>query len=338
MMQQKVTMKTIADAVGTSVGTVDRALNNRGRINSEMKARILQTAEELRYRPNLGAKQLKKDRLFSLLIVTSRQPTQFYQALNQGFADALDEVLDFGIRCEYVYADVMQSEEFAGMLAHLNISEFDACVMDAALPQTAMFRKRLQRHGILSLLVNAAGAEGADGGTSICVPPARCAELAADCLAACAGRAARPCLLVTDRSDRFFAAAEAAFTAAMGGHPNIAVTAVDVSSLLREPARLQDPQLLVYLNHRVTETELALLRREDVRAQLLCFGADEGAALLLRTGAAFAAIYDDPYQQAYKSIKIAVQQLIRNYDDVDAQLSLPPAVLYPTSLQDLPTV
>lgn len=47
-----VTSQQIAELAGVSRGTVDRALHNRGRVNPEVAARILQIAEELGYRPN----------------------------------------------------------------------------------------------------------------------------------------------------------------------------------------------------------------------------------------------------------------------------------------------
>ena len=46
-----VTIQQIAEAAGVSRGTVDRALNNRGRINPEVAKQIRQIAEEMGYVP-----------------------------------------------------------------------------------------------------------------------------------------------------------------------------------------------------------------------------------------------------------------------------------------------
>ena len=44
-----VTLQQIAEAAGVSRGTVDRALNNRGRINPEVAEMVKKTAEEMGY-------------------------------------------------------------------------------------------------------------------------------------------------------------------------------------------------------------------------------------------------------------------------------------------------
>ncbi|MBR2461451.1 MAG: LacI family DNA-binding transcriptional regulator [Clostridia bacterium] len=49
----KITTTQIARICGVSQGTVDRALHNRGGINSETRARVLEVAKEYDYRPNI---------------------------------------------------------------------------------------------------------------------------------------------------------------------------------------------------------------------------------------------------------------------------------------------
>ena len=44
-----VTIQQIAERAGVSRGTVDRALNNRGRINPEVAEMVKKTAEEMGY-------------------------------------------------------------------------------------------------------------------------------------------------------------------------------------------------------------------------------------------------------------------------------------------------
>ena len=53
-----VTLAQIAALAGVSRGTVDRALNNRGRVDAKVAARIRRIAAELGYRPNRAGRQL----------------------------------------------------------------------------------------------------------------------------------------------------------------------------------------------------------------------------------------------------------------------------------------
>ena len=43
----QITLKQIAERAGTSVGTVDRALNNRGRISPSTKEKIIKIANDI---------------------------------------------------------------------------------------------------------------------------------------------------------------------------------------------------------------------------------------------------------------------------------------------------
>ena len=57
-----VTSQQIAELAGVSRGTVDRALHNRGRVNPEVAARILQIAKEQGYQPNANGQALARTR------------------------------------------------------------------------------------------------------------------------------------------------------------------------------------------------------------------------------------------------------------------------------------
>ena len=53
-----VTLQQIADMAGVSRGTVDRALNNRGRIRPEVEQKIKKIAKELGYQPSRAGRAL----------------------------------------------------------------------------------------------------------------------------------------------------------------------------------------------------------------------------------------------------------------------------------------
>jgi LacI family transcriptional regulator len=77
----KVTTKEIAQICGVSIGTVDRALNNRGGINAETRARVLGVAKQLGYRPHLLARSLATGSTNTIGIVALTLRNPFFSEL-----------------------------------------------------------------------------------------------------------------------------------------------------------------------------------------------------------------------------------------------------------------
>jgi DNA-binding LacI/PurR family transcriptional regulator len=72
--QKKVTLKTIAEHLGLTAGTVSAALNNSAAARSipeRTKQRILEAARELNYRPNFFARTLRLQRTFTVGVIAS---------------------------------------------------------------------------------------------------------------------------------------------------------------------------------------------------------------------------------------------------------------------------
>lgn len=80
-----VTLKDIAEKSGVSIGTVNRALNNTGRISIETQSRILKIAQELNYTPNRAAQALvKKQPLLNIGFVFNGNNNRLYSKLLAG--------------------------------------------------------------------------------------------------------------------------------------------------------------------------------------------------------------------------------------------------------------
>ena len=58
-MSKTITIHDVAKAVGASTATVSKALNGRKDVSAEMRDKVLKTAMELGYRPNVSARGLK---------------------------------------------------------------------------------------------------------------------------------------------------------------------------------------------------------------------------------------------------------------------------------------
>jgi LacI family transcriptional regulator len=106
-LETKVTIKAIAKAAGVSIGTVDRALNNRPNINEEKKQLVLSVAKSLGYSKNILASSLSKKTKLKVALIYPSNPSFFWGKLDQGFKDAVRELEVYGIQFEtYI------SEEF----------------------------------------------------------------------------------------------------------------------------------------------------------------------------------------------------------------------------------
>ena len=93
-----VTAQQIAELAGVSRGTVDRALHNRGRVNPEVSARILQIAKDLGYKPNMIGQALvrtKRDFLLGAILQSAETPTM--QIVAAGVRQAAAELRGSGV-------------------------------------------------------------------------------------------------------------------------------------------------------------------------------------------------------------------------------------------------
>lgn len=99
------TLKKIADLAGVSIGTVDRALHQRGRVNPQVAERILQIAKELDYHPNTVAKSLsiRNRKLKITVIFHIEKPNTFFEDVYSGIIKCKEEIRDFGIFVEILF-------------------------------------------------------------------------------------------------------------------------------------------------------------------------------------------------------------------------------------------
>ena len=92
-----VTLQQIAEKAGVSRGTVDRALNNRGRINAQVAERIREIAKEMGYQPNRAGRALAMSRhSIKIGVIIQSSETPFMKKVLIGTADAKQEVERLG--------------------------------------------------------------------------------------------------------------------------------------------------------------------------------------------------------------------------------------------------
>lgn len=97
------TIQQIAELAGVSRGTVDRALNGRGRINPDVAKKIEQIAEEIGYVPkhrkkqNVQEKPSVQTKKLRVGVVTQLSKSSFMIQVNKGIEKAKKKLQDQGI-------------------------------------------------------------------------------------------------------------------------------------------------------------------------------------------------------------------------------------------------
>jgi LacI family transcriptional regulator len=94
-------IRDIADALGTSIGTVDRALHGRSGVSAKTKTRVLRMAEQLGYKPNIAARSLKLNRNLRIAAVLPREIAAFFDPLRAGIRAAAEETVGMQITLDF---------------------------------------------------------------------------------------------------------------------------------------------------------------------------------------------------------------------------------------------
>ncbi|MDY4488250.1 MAG: LacI family DNA-binding transcriptional regulator [Candidatus Limivicinus sp.] len=124
---KKVTMTMIAEACNTSIGTVDRAINNRAEINPETKNYILETARKMGYK--LPSAKKEKNKL-CLAFISPSKPEGFYSCIDMGMEKAKGELADSGITIERLNFDAQNPASQLDLLAGLDIKKYDGVALN----------------------------------------------------------------------------------------------------------------------------------------------------------------------------------------------------------------
>ena len=77
MGKEPTTLLDIANALGTSIGTVHRALHDNPGVSPITKAKVVEMARTLGYRPNLAARLLSSKRTFRVSVHTLKGTTSY---------------------------------------------------------------------------------------------------------------------------------------------------------------------------------------------------------------------------------------------------------------------
>lgn len=126
---KSVTLKEIAEQANVSIGTVARALNNRGRISAETQHNVLRIAKELGYRPNIMARALSTSKHCKILAIVPKSPSYFFDIVYRGMEDAAAELAGFKFIVNYERPERVNEVSVMDLLNGLNKEKIDGVVL-----------------------------------------------------------------------------------------------------------------------------------------------------------------------------------------------------------------
>lgn len=95
------TLGDIAKSLGTSIGTVHRALHDNPGVSPATKARVLQMARTMGYRPNLAARYLSSKKTLRISVNTLQGTTSFWDEVRQGIREEAASILLENVEVEF---------------------------------------------------------------------------------------------------------------------------------------------------------------------------------------------------------------------------------------------
>jgi len=117
-------IKDVALAAGVSTATVSRVLANKSHIKDETRQRVLDSIEQLNYRPNLIARSLRAQKSAKIGLVVSDIRNPFFTAIGRAVEDAAYEQGYSVLMCntdenpdkEEMYLNLLHDENVAGII------------------------------------------------------------------------------------------------------------------------------------------------------------------------------------------------------------------------------
>lgn len=118
------TISDVASRAGVSTATVSRALNGKSTVDPDLAARVLTAADDLGYRPNGPARNLRRQETAVLALIISDVESPFFTALSRGVEDVAHNAGYSLVLCnsdddpdkEQEYIEVALQERVAGVL------------------------------------------------------------------------------------------------------------------------------------------------------------------------------------------------------------------------------
>ena len=144
------TLADIARALGVSKMTVSRAINNHPEISPETRARILETAQRMNYRPNQFARALTTNRSYLLGVVVPDLMHSYFAEICRGIESVAKPLGYQNLICSTDEDAANEEDEIEALLPRTD----GLIVASSALPSETKFYRRLTRERAKLVLID----------------------------------------------------------------------------------------------------------------------------------------------------------------------------------------
>jgi len=313
-------IKQIAETLGISIGTVDRALHGRSGVNAETRAKVLKTAEKLNYRPNVAARNLKLNRNLRLAVCLPEQIASFFDPLRNGIRKAAADAL--GVRVEIDFQMYPRLGEGDLQLLEDNLKrEYDGIILTPGNPRKIdPILRQIAGRGTPVMCV-ASDAPHTPHLTSVCVDAYVSGGIAAELLAIRLVQEGSVAVVTGDLNTldhaeklRGFAATLAVMAPRLQLLPAVEsheqpeqAYRYTLSLLTRKP-----PPLGIYINTANSLPVIAAIEERDLlgRVQLVTTDLFPEIVPLIESGGVLATLHQRPFTQGKMAFETLVRYLV----------------------------
>lgn len=309
----KVTIKEVAKEAGVSIGTVDRALNGRGRISPETKQKVMDAVRKLDYHKNVYASAVRKCSKTKILIINAKNPNRYMNIFTKTFHEQAEEYAGFGLELEFVFAETLGANDMLRTVESIQVEAYDGILINASGPELEKFINKAQAANVPVATFNSDVPDSQRvfySGENHFAAGRLCGELIAKFLR---GRG-HIAMFLGDETVFSLSERVRGFRIMLSGeYPDIEIIKVvshgDDSALAEEKAGLlfetEKPIDAIFCNSATGGVPLCrYLRGKKAEERPMVIAYDEGVELveMLREGICTAIIYQEPVLQARKAL------------------------------------
>ncbi len=318
----KATIKDVAREAGVSTATVERALNNAGRIKPETRQRVLHAVKALNYQINDVARVLQNNQYYNILALYHKSPEYFTIEFERGFRAAESLLSSRGLILTTLRSRSLAPQDALEALKQADFSDVDAMLIDCGGAELDGAIREIMDRGIP---VATFGSDSPSSGRTFYVgeDPFVSGQVAADIACKVCGGQGRFMVFQGQTSVHALKRRTEGFLSVLSeGHPGIELLPPvnhddeDTVALRRALRVLGAPQLPDCIFCNSAPGAVALNRAMvllDLPADKLptVIGYDFNAEIydMLQRDRCFCTIYQNPYIQAYNAVHYMFEYL-----------------------------